>query len=99
MGVTMSVYRSVANAVGTREALGLGYRLAAWHDAMVVHRRRAGELVGSSCDVDCPHVQAESLWLEALDVYGERAHEFEFLRAFGMASAQQEIPRFFEVRP
>jgi hypothetical protein len=92
MGVTMSLYRSVATAVGTREAVDLAQRLAAWHDAMVMHRRRAGDDAGPSCDVDCPHDQAESLWLEALEVYGERAREFAFLRSFGGArSAQQNV--------
>jgi hypothetical protein len=86
----MSLYRSVATVVGTREALDLAHRLAAWHDAMVIHRRRAGDATGTLCDVDCPHEQATSLWLEAIDVYGERAHEFAFLRSFGVAPEQQE---------
>ena len=90
VGVTMSLYRSIATAVGTREALDLAHRLAGWHDAMVMHRRRAGEEAGPSCDVDCPHEQAESLWLEALEVYGERAQEFAFLRSFGGASTHQQ---------
>jgi len=80
----MSLYRSVATSVGTREARDLAQRLAAWHDAMVMHRRRAGDEAGPSCDVECPHEQAESLWLEALEVYGERAREFAFLRTFGV---------------
>ena len=86
----MSLYRSIATAVGTREALDLAHRLAVWHDAMVMHRRRAGDEAGPSCDVDCPHEQAESLWLEALDVYGERAREFAFLRTFGGISSHQQ---------
>jgi hypothetical protein len=89
VGVTMSLYRSVATAVGTREARDLAQRLAVWHDAMVMHRR-AGNEAGPSCDVDCPHEQAESLWLEALEVYGERAREFAFLRTFGGVSSQQQ---------
>ena len=87
MGVTMTLYRSVATAMGTRKALDLAQRLAAWHDAMVMHRRRAGDEAGPSCDVDCPHEQAEPLWLEALDVYGDRAREFAFLRTFGGVSS------------
>lgn len=79
----MSLYQSVATVIGTHEALDLAHRLAAWHDAMVIHRRRAGETAGPWCDVDCPHEQAESLWLEAVDAYGERAHEFAFLRSVG----------------
>ena len=85
-GCDVSLYRTIATAVGTREALDLANRLAAWHDAMVMHRRRAGEAAGPACDVDCPHDQAESLWLEAVDVYGERAHAFAFLRSLGMVS-------------
>jgi hypothetical protein len=79
----MSLYRSVATAVGTREAIELAHRLAVWHDAMVMHRRRAGDEAGPWCDIECPHEQAESLWLEVLDVFGERAWQFAFLRNFG----------------
>ena len=88
--MTLTVYRSIANAVGTREACDLAHRLAAWHDAMVIHRRRAGEVTGASCDVDCPHEEAGSLWQEALETYGERAHEFAFLRTHGMAAGRHE---------
>ena len=77
----MSLYRSIATAVGTRKALDLAHRLAAWHDAMVIHRRRSGDGAGSACDLDCPHEQAELLWLEALDVFGDRAHQFGLLRS------------------
>jgi hypothetical protein len=76
----MSLYRSVATMIGTQEALALAHRLAAWHDAMVMHRRRTRNSSGSTCDVDCPHEQAQWLWREALNVYGELAHEFAFLR-------------------
>ena len=86
----MSLYRSVAAAVGTRDAIDLAHRLAAWHDAMVIHRRHSGEAITSSCDIDCPHEQAASLWLEAIDAFGERAHEFAFLRNVSVASGQQE---------
>ena len=91
----MILYRSVATAIGTREALDLAQRLTAWHDAMVMHRRRAGDAAGPSCDVDCPHERAESLWLEAIDVYGERAHDLAFLRSFGSASAHPEEARVY----
>ena len=94
----MSLYQSVATAVRTREALELAQRLAEWHDAMVMHRRRAGDEAGPSCDVDCPHEQAGSLWLEALDVYGERAQEFAFLRNFGGVSRHQPSVNSSEVR-
>jgi len=81
-----SLYRSLANAVGTREALELARRLAAWHDAMVVHQRRAGSVRGPLCDDDCPHTDAEVLWSEALDAYGDRAHELRFLRTHAVGS-------------
>jgi hypothetical protein len=73
---TMSLYQSVGTAVGTREALELAQRLSAWHDAMVRHRRGTAD----ACEMDCPHEQAVSLWLEALEVYGDRALELAFLR-------------------
>lgn len=94
----MSLYRSLATAVGTREALDLAQRLAMWHDAMVMHRRRAGDEAGPSCDADCPHGQAESLWLEALEVYGERARELAFLRTFGRVSSHRQNVRQPELR-
>ncbi len=97
-GYEMSLYRSLANAVGTLEALALAPRLAAWHDAMVVHQRRARGVRGALCDGDCPHAEAESLWSEALDVYGERAHELRFLRAHGAASSHEAARRVVEAR-
>jgi hypothetical protein len=85
----MSLYQSVGTAVGTREALDLAHRLAAWHDAMVWHRRRTNDAI-DSCEMDCPHEQAASLWLEAVDVYGERAFDLEFLRSVGRPAGQQD---------
>lgn len=94
----MGLYRSVANAVGTREALELAHRLAVWHDAMVVHQRRAGSIRGPLCDDDCPHDEAETLWSEALDVYGKRAHELRFLRSHGVGSFHEASHRVVEAR-
>ena len=98
VGVTMSLYQSIATGVGTREALELAHRLAAWHDAMVMHRRRTGDAASQPCDVDCPHDQAESLWLEALNAYGDRAHELTFLRSFGGYSSHQQNVAVSELR-
>ena len=84
----MTVYRSVGTAIGTREALDLARRLASWHDAMVRHRRQSGGAT-DSCDSDCPHEQAASLWLEAVDVYGERAAQLTFLFNVGRPAWQQ----------
>jgi hypothetical protein len=94
----MTLYRSVATAVGTPEALDLAPRLAAWHDAMVMHRRRAGDAAGPACDADCPHEQARALWLEALEAYGERAHALTFLRSFGAPSPRRPSAPFVELR-
>jgi len=77
----------MGNTIGSREAVELAQRLAAWHDAMVVHRRRVGAARVGECEPDCPHTEAKALWLEALDVYGDRAHELAFLRAHGASSA------------
>jgi hypothetical protein len=79
----MSLYHSIANAIGTRDALDLAHRLAAWHNAMVIHRRAAGDAAGPSCAFDCPHEQAAELWLEAVEIFGDRAHECAFLRTCG----------------
>jgi len=85
LDMNMSLYRSLAKAAGTREALELAPRLAAWHDAMVLHQRQAGS--GRwLCGGDCPHTEPEALWSEALGAYGERAHELRFLRTHGMTS-------------
>lgn len=71
----MNVYRRLGYTNGTPEALHLAQRLAAWHDAMVTHERRAG----SRCDDECPHVDARVLWREALERFGTPAHELRFL--------------------
>ena len=86
----MNLYTMVGGGIGSPEAAALRTRLAVWHDAMVMHRRRAGDEAGPSCEVDCPHEQAESLWLETIQVYGERAREFAFLRTFGGVSSHQQ---------
>ena len=39
-----------------------------------------------------------SLWPDAVDVYGERAHGLAFLRAFGTAAEQQEHADEAELR-
>jgi len=79
----MTPYTALGKAIGTREAVDLAQRLAAWHDAMVMHRRRSGMALDARCPPDCPHVTAELLWREAQDIYGDRAHELEFLRSHG----------------
>jgi len=78
----MNPYAMVASGVSISIATSLALRLAAWHDAMVAHERRlhAGR-AGDVCDEQCPHVEARTLWSEALAAFGERAHALKFLRS------------------
>jgi hypothetical protein len=85
----MNLYTMVAGN-GTSEAMALGVRLAAWHDAMVAHERkiRAGR-PGEVCDEECPHADARMLWGEALRAFGDRAQELTFLRSRALAGADR----------
>jgi hypothetical protein len=85
----MNVYRRLGYANGTPEALHLADRLAAWHDAMVAHERRAG----SRCDDQCPHADARILWREAIEQFGSAADELRFLarRATEPASRSRRL--------
>lgn len=78
----MNPYAVLGSGVGTEEAASLCARLTAWHDAMVAHERRlrAGRTV-HGCDEDCPHVEARTLWAEALATFGQRANDLAFLRS------------------
>jgi len=80
----MNPYAMLASGSGDSTSPALAARLAAWHDAMVAHERRlrAGR-TGDVCDEECPHVEARTLWAEALAAFGERAHELSFLRSRG----------------
>jgi hypothetical protein len=78
----MSPYAILGSKVGTVEAASLCVRLIAWHDAMVAHERRLR--TGRSkdtCDDECPHAQARTLWTEALGTLGPRASDLTFLRS------------------
>jgi hypothetical protein len=79
----MNVYKSIGHAVGTPEALALATRLSHWHDAMVAHQRPADTARVTRCDDDCPHAEARSLWLEAVDLFGSYAEQMGFLRRHG----------------
>jgi hypothetical protein len=76
----MNVYRSVGYAVGTPEALALAERLSAWHDAMVAHQRPADTARTTRCGGECPHAEAKSLWLEAVELFGDDSEKLGFLR-------------------
>ena len=53
-----------------------------WHDAMVAHERQLrAARTGDVCDDECPHVEARTLWAEAVAAFGERAYELPFLRS------------------
>jgi hypothetical protein len=78
----MNPYAMLASERGESASSALAARLAAWHDAMVAHERRlrAGR-TGDVCGDECPHVEARTLWVEALAAFGERAHDLSLLRS------------------
>ena len=78
----MNPYAMVSVGLGTTDATSLSTRLTTWHDAMVTHERRlrSGK-TSDRCDDECPHVEAQTLWAEALDTFGPRANELAFLRS------------------
>jgi hypothetical protein len=78
----MNPYVMLGSGIGTSEAASLSARLAAWHDAMVAHERRLRTgRTADTCDDECPHVEAGTLWAEALATFGTRASELTFLRS------------------
>ena len=79
----MNVYKSVGYAVGTPKALALSERLSGWHDSMVAHQRPADTSRLTRCDGDCPHTEAQLLWREAVETFGDHAEQLGFLRRHG----------------
>ena len=78
----MTPYARLASGISTSTSSALAARLAAWHDAMVAHERRLRTgRTDDVCDDECPHVEARTLWAEALEAFGDRAHELSFLRS------------------
>ena len=85
----MNPYAILGSAVGTAEAASLCARVTVWHDAMVEHERRLRMgRAGDACDDECPHVEARTLWTEAVTTLGSRAHELTFLRSRAVASGR-----------
>lgn len=83
----MNPYVMVGSGIGTPEATSLSARLMAWHDEMVAHERRLrSDRTKDVCDDECPHVEARSLWAEALATLGPRASELTFLRSRALAA-------------
>ena len=86
----MNPYVMLGSGIGTSEAASLSARLAAWHDAMVAHERRLRTgRTADTCDEDCPHVEARTLWAEALATFGPRASELTFLRSRAIGAPRQ----------
>jgi len=85
----MNPYVMLASGRGESTSTALAARLAAWHDAMVEHERRLRTgRTGDVCDDECPHVEARTLWAEALGAFGEPAHELSFLRSRATSLAE-----------
>ena len=88
----MNPYATLGSGAGTEEAASLCARLKAWHDSMVAHERRLrASRTSAGCDEDCPHVEARTLWAEALATFGERANDLTFLRSRAMV-VSESIP-------
>src|SRR5688572_27936088 len=65
----------------------------AWHDAMVAYDRRLrSALTTETCDYECPHVEARTLWAEASAMLGPRASELTFLRSRGQDASAWSDP-------
>ena len=90
----MNPYLMLGSGIGTSEAASLSARLAAWHDAMVAHERRLRSgRTPDTCDDECPHVEARTLWAEALATFGPRAGELTFLRSRAIGASRQSEER------
>jgi hypothetical protein len=86
----MNPYVMLGSGIGTSEAASLSARLAAWHDAMVAHERRLRTgRSAETCDDECPHVEARTLWAQALATFGTRASELTFLRSRAIGASRQ----------
>ena len=87
----MNPYATLGAGVETSGAASLRGRLRAWHDAMVAHERRLRTGgTADRCDEECPHVEARTLWAEALATFGTRANDLAFLRS--RATTASESP-------
>lgn len=98
----MNPYVMLGSGIGTSEAASLSARLAAWHDEMVAHERRLRTgRTADTCDDECPHVEARTLWAEALATFGTRASELTFLRsrAIGASLQSEELIPPTETEP
>ena len=85
----MNPYAMVDMNVGATGPGPLRARLMAWHDAMVAHERRLRSGY-DRCDDECPHVEARTLWAEAVEVLGPRAREVTFLRSRALGAGREQ---------
>jgi len=83
----MSLYKMIGSGNPTLEAAALRVRLASWHDAMVAHERKIRAGTEESCADECPHAEARTLWIEAVQVFGDHARELTFLRSRATAAS------------
>ena len=84
----MNPYVTLGSSIGSAEAAFLSVRLTAWHDAMVAHERRLRSgRTADTCDEECPHVEARTLWAEAVATFGARASELTFLQSRATVAA------------
>lgn len=84
----MNLYTMVGSGLGTTEATALSARLATWHDAMVAHERKIRAGRDEVCDEECAHAEARALWVEALEIFGDRAQELAFLRSCATVASE-----------
>jgi len=85
----MNPYAILGSGVGTDEAASLCARLHTWHDAMVAHERRLrADRMAHRCGEDCPHIEARTLWVEALATFGTRANDLTFLRSRAVVASE-----------
>ena len=78
----MNPYVMLSSGADANQFISLSARLSAWHDAMVAHERRLRSgTTADACDDECPHAEAPALWSEAVETFGARARELEFLRS------------------
>jgi hypothetical protein len=81
----MNMYRAIGDRIGSTEARDLAQQLVRWHDAMVRHLRVTNHH-GRSCPEGCPHEEARTLWMTALEVFGGEAMGLDLLQRHGGAS-------------
>ena len=96
----MNPYLLLGSGLASHEAMALGARLSAWHDAMVAHERRlrAGR-AGDACHDECPHAEASALWGDAIATFGSRALTLTFLRSRATGAAPRSRAAAVEARP